>query len=230
MTRGRRFEMIEAGTGNLLLSEVDALVNTVNTAGVMGKGVALQFKQAFPANYKAYRVACEHKEVEIGRMFVWDSEQLGPQRYIINFPTKRHWRAKSRLEDIRAGLQDLVRVIQDQEIESVAIPALGCGNGGLEWGEVRPLIEEALGSLHVRAVVFAPAGAPAPREMPVATPRPPMSFGRAALLALVGPYARAAMRERSDLTRPGASLLEIQKLMYLLQEAGRSRKQVSHFV
>jgi O-acetyl-ADP-ribose deacetylase (regulator of RNase III) len=213
--------VIEEGSGNLLLDDVEALVNTVNTVGVMGKGVALQFKQAFPANYKAYREACARKEVEIGRMFLWDSGQLGSRRYIINFPTKRHWRAKSRLEDVRLGLQDLVRVIEAHRIESIAIPALGCGNGGLEWSTVRPLIEDALGSLPVRAVVYAPVGAPAAHEMPVATKRPKMTFGRAALLALVGPYARAAMIERADLTRPGASLLEIQKLMYLLQEAGQ---------
>jgi len=216
--------MIEFGSGNLLASEADAVVNTVNTVGVMGKGIALQFKQAFPNNYKAYRAACDRGDVKIGRMFVWDSGHLGPQRYIINFPTKRHWRTKSQIADIRAGLDDLVRVIENLELESVALPALGCGNGGLDWNEVRSLIEDALGALKVRTVVFPPAGAPPAREMPVATARPTMTYGRATLLALVGPYARAAMRERFDLARPGASLLEIQKLMYLLQEAGQPLK------
>lgn len=213
--------MIEFGSGNLLASDTEALVNTVNTVGVMGKGVALQFKQAFPANYKAYRAACDHGDVEIGRMFVWDSGRIGPRRYIVNFPTKRHWRAKSRIEDVRLGLNDLVRVIQELKIKSIAVPALGCGNGNLDWNDVLPLIQEALGPLQVRALVFPPIGAPAANEMPVATPRPAMTYGRAALLVLLGPYARAALRERFDLVKPGASLLEIQKLMYLLQEAGQ---------
>lgn len=213
--------MIELGSGNLLASEAEALVNTVNTVGVMGKGVALQFKQAFPDNYKAYRAACKDGRVELGRMFVWDSGRLGLQRYIINFPTKKHWRAKSRLADIQTGLDDLVRIINELDIQSIALPALGCGNGGLDWDEVLPLIEDKLGTLPVHATIYPPAGAPAAREMPVATKKPTMTFGRAALLALVGRYAQAAMRERFDLVRPGASLLEIQKLMYLLQEAGQ---------
>jgi len=212
--------MIEPGSGNLLLAEVDALVNTVNTVGVMGKGVALQFKQAYPENYKAYRAACERDEVATGQMFVWDSGQLGPRRVIVNFPTKNHWRSRSRIEDIRSGLRDLVRVIRELEIESVAIPALGCGNGGLNWADVRPLIEESLAPLNVRAIVFPPTGAPPAAEMPVGTVRPVITLGRAALVALVADYARSAMRERFDLTRPGASLLEIQKLAYFLQEAG----------
>jgi O-acetyl-ADP-ribose deacetylase (regulator of RNase III) len=213
--------MIEFSTGNLLESGAEALVNTVNTVGVMGKGVALQFKQAFPANYRAYKAACDRGEIRTGRMFVWDSGQLGAHQYIINFPTKRHWRAKSRLEDINTGLADLVRVIDELSIESIAIPALGCGNGGLAWQDVRPLIEAAIGTLDIRALVYPPGDTPAPRDMPVATARPKMTFGRAALLVLVGSYARAAMRERFDLARPGASLLEIQKLMYLLQAAGQ---------
>jgi O-acetyl-ADP-ribose deacetylase (regulator of RNase III) len=213
--------MIEFGEGNLLRCQVDALINTVNTVGVMGKGVALQFKQAFPANYKAYRVACERGEVELGRMFVWDSGRLGPQRFVINFPTKGHWRSQSRLPDIEAGLVDLVRVIGELGIESIALPALGCGNGGLRWSDVLPRIEDALASLPVRAVVFPPAGAPAAKEMPVATARPSMTYGRAALLTLLGRYSRMALDERFDLIRPAASLLEIQKLMYLLQETGQ---------
>jgi O-acetyl-ADP-ribose deacetylase (regulator of RNase III) len=212
--------MIEFGQGNLLHAQVDALVNTVNTVGVMGKGVALQFKQAFPANYEAYKRACEHGEVRLGQMFVWDSARHGPRRYIINFPTKRHWRARSRLEDIDTGLADLVRVIDELRITSIAIPALGCGNGGLGWDHVQPRIEQALGPLPVRAIVFPPAGAPPAAEMPIGTEKPPMTVGRAGLIATVARYARGAMVRRFELIRPGASLLEIQKLMYLLQEAG----------
>ena len=213
--------MIEFGEGNLLASDADALVNTVNTVGVMGKGVALQFKQAFPANYRAYRAACARDEVSLGRMFVFDSGLVGPRRYIINFPTKGHWRANSRLADIDAGLDDMVRVIAERGIRSIALPALGCGNGGLDWAVVAPLIEAKLAEIDARCVVFPPAGAPAPNEMPVATARPAMTRGRAAFIALVGRYAQAAMRDRFDMVRPGASLLEIQKLMFLLQESGQ---------
>lgn len=213
--------MIEFGQGNLLKSDTEALVNTVNTVGVMGKGVALQFKQAFPENYKAYRLACQRDEVELGRMFVWDSGQLGNHRFVINFPTKGHWRSNSKIEDIKRGLQDLVSVIAELEIESIALPALGCGNGGLNWSEVLPLIRNALDPLPVRVVIFPPVGAPPAKEMIVATSRPSMSFGKAALIALTGRYATEAARERFDLVRPGASLLEIQKVMYLLQEAGQ---------
>lgn len=212
--------MIEFGEGNLLHAEVDALVNTVNTVGVMGKGVALQFKQAFPANYEAYKQACERDEVRLGSMFVWDSHRRGPRRYIINFPTKRHWRSMSRLDDIDTGLQDLVRVIKELGVTSLAVPALGCGNGGLDWSDVLPRIESALGSLPARVIVYPPVGAPPATDMPIGTERPPMSLGRAALLAVIARYARGAMNQRLDLVRPGASLLEIQKLTYLLQVVG----------
>jgi O-acetyl-ADP-ribose deacetylase (regulator of RNase III) len=212
--------MIELAHGNLLASQAEALVNTVNTVGVMGKGVALQFKQAFPANYRAYRAACERDEMKLGHMFVWDSARIGPRRFIVNFPTKQHWRAKSQLSDIRAGLADLVRVIDELGITSIALPALGCGNGGLDWLDVRSLIETALGPLDVQVFVFPPAGPPDARDMPVGTDPPAMTDGRAALLVLLAGYAQAAMRERFDLIRPGASLLEIQKLGYLLQTSG----------
>jgi O-acetyl-ADP-ribose deacetylase (regulator of RNase III) len=202
--------MIEFGTGNLLQADVDALVNTVNTVGVMGKGVALQFKQAFPANYAAYKRACDLDQVHIGSMFVWDSSRRGPRRYIINFPTKRHWKSKSRIKDIEAGLRDLAHKITEMGITSIAVPALGCGNGGLDWNDVLPLIEDALGPLPVRAIVYPPAGAPPAAEMPIGTKRPPMTVGRAALLAVVARYAKGAMVQRLDLIRPGASLLEIQ--------------------
>ncbi|MGH9198835.1 MAG: type II toxin-antitoxin system antitoxin DNA ADP-ribosyl glycohydrolase DarG, partial [Acidimicrobiia bacterium] len=139
--------MIHLTRGDLLKADADALVNTVNTVGVMGKGVALQFRQAFPRNYEAYRRACERGSVEIGRMFVFDAGQLVRPRYIVNFPTKKHWKSKSRLEDIEAGLVDLVRVIEELDIKSIAVPPLGAGSGGLNWSDVRPRIEEALGGL-----------------------------------------------------------------------------------
>src|SRR5450432_2737943 len=117
--------MISVGSGNLLDAEADALVNTVNTEGVAGKGIALQFRQAFPLNFRAYAAACKRGEVQPGRMFVFDTGRLGPGRYIINFPTKRHWRARSQMSDIRSGLEDLVRVIREYGIRSIAVPPLG---------------------------------------------------------------------------------------------------------
>ena len=114
--------MISAGRGNLLDADVDALVNTVNTVGVMGKGLALQFKRAFPAMAKAYAEAAKRGDVQIGRMHVWRLDRLGGPRIVINFPTKRHWRSPSRLSDIEVGLDDLVRVIREEGITSIAVP------------------------------------------------------------------------------------------------------------
>lgn len=143
--------------GNLLEAEAEALVNTVNTVGVMGRGIAMMFKERFPRNYQAYAAACKAGEVQTGKMFVTATGELGGPRWIINFPTKRHWRQPSRLEWIEEGLRDLVRVVQDNGIRSVALPPLGCGNGGLEWKDVRPLIEDAFKQLQgVDVIVFEP--------------------------------------------------------------------------
>lgn len=210
--------MIVEGTGSLLAADAHALVNTVNTVGVMGKGIALQFKRAFPANYTVYRAACERGEVRLGAMFVHDRAVAGRHRYIINFPTKDHWRSSSRLVDIEAGLADLVRVVTELGITSVAVPALGCGNGGLHWGDVRPLIEAAFAELpDVTVTVFPPHGAPDPAGMPTATPRPAMTTGRALLVAALARYAEMA---RLVEPRTGVSELEIQKIAYSLQLLG----------
>ena len=211
-------QVIEDGQGNLLTADADALVNTVNTVGVMGKGIALQFKRAHPDNYAAYRAAYERGELRIGRILVFDTGRLGSGRYILNFPTKRHWRSGSRLEDIRAGLDDLVRVVRDLQLGSVAVPAQGAGNGGLDWHDVRPLIEAAAERIpEVRVVVFPPAGAPPAEEMPVGTARPDLTRGRATLLVAADRYlAQANTLER----RTGVSELEIQKLAYFLQSLG----------
>src|SRR6266496_1173852 len=158
--------MIEFAVGNVLDADVEALVNTVNTEGVMGKGVALQFRRAFPENYEAYAAACRRKEVQLGRMFVCETHLLDGPGLIINFPTKRHWRSKSRLVDIETGLIDLRRVLEERSVRSVALPALGCGLGGLRWEDVEPRIEAALGDLPIRVLLFPPQAAPAPRAMP----------------------------------------------------------------
>ena len=125
--------MIEFKTGNILTEDAEALVNTVNCVGFMGRGIALQFKKAFPDNFKSYSSACKRNEVQPGRMFVYATGQLAYPRYIINFPTKRHWRGKSRMEDIDAGLAALAEAIRSHNIQSIAIPPLGSGLGGLDW-------------------------------------------------------------------------------------------------
>lgn len=143
-------------TGNLLTAGTDALVNPVNTAGVMGAGLALAFRFAYPANYRAYRNACAAGTVQPGRMFVHHTGRPNP-RFIINFPTKRSWRDRTRLDDIRTGLDDLVGVVADHNVTSIAIPALGCGLGGQPWELVRKLIEEACTRIpHVPVVIYGP--------------------------------------------------------------------------
>lgn len=149
--------MLTEEHGNLLEAPADAMVNTVNTVGIMGKGLALQFKQAYPGNFRAYEFACRRGEVHLGKMFTYETGQLGRPRFVINFPTKGHWRSMSKLSDIKAGLDDLRDVIRERRIDSIAIPPLGCGNGGLDWLNVRPLIVEALADLPgVRVMVYPP--------------------------------------------------------------------------
>ena len=144
-----------ACTGNLLDSPAEAYVNAVNCAGVMGAGIALAFRRAYPDYFETYRLFCAAGQVNLGSVSVYVRE--GKPRYIISFPTKRHWRDASRLEDIETGLADLRQVIQSGRIRSVAIPALGCGRGGLEWDAVQPLIRKALVDLEgVRTYVYLP--------------------------------------------------------------------------
>lgn len=211
--------MLELSNGNLLTAQVDALVNTVNTEGVMGKGIALQFKQAFPEMYKAYELACRAKEVQLGHMHVYDLGGLvGGPRWIINFPTKGHWKSKSRIADIDAGLKDLIATIRKLDIRSIAVPPLGCGYGGLSWKDVQPMIEHAFAEVpDVHVSLFPPSGAPDPASMPIRTERPKMTPGRAALIAIIQRYQKG-------LLDPFVSLLEIHKLMYFLQESGEPLK------
>ncbi len=149
--------MVKFTQGNLLDAPTEALVNTVNTVGVMGKGIALMFKEAFPANFQAYESACKQKQVKIGKMFVTENRTFTGLRWIINFPTKKHWRQPSKLEWILEGLDDLRRFIEEQQIRSIAVPPLGAGNGGLDWSTVRPEVERILGGLEgVEILVFEP--------------------------------------------------------------------------
>ena len=206
--------MIEFTSGDILKDDVDAIVNTVNCVGIMGRGIALQFKNAWPENFKAYEAACKREEVQPGRMFVYEVGQLTTPRYIINFPTKRHWRGKSRIEDIESGLKALVSEIRQRGIRSIAIPPLGSGLGGLDWNDVRPRIEAAMRDLpDVRVRIFEPKGAPASDVMHHSREVPTMTAGRAALVELMGRYIRG-------LLDPTITLLEVHKLMYFMQEAG----------
>lgn len=205
--------MIKYTTGDILNDRADAIVNTVNCVGVMGRGIALQFKKAWPKNFEAYAAACKQDEVQPGRMFVYETGRLSPPRFIINFPTKRHWRGKSRLEDIESGLEDLRRVIAELGIESIAIPPLGSGLGGLDWPDVRSRIEASLGELEVEIRIYEPSGAPQAEKMRHVRKVPNMTPGRAALVALTRRYL-------GGLLDPSVSLLEVHKLMYFMQEAG----------
>jgi O-acetyl-ADP-ribose deacetylase (regulator of RNase III) len=207
--------MIEFKIGNLFSERAEALVNTVNCVGIMGRGVALQFKKAFPENFAAYRAACQKGEVQPGTMFVFETGHLTLPRYIINFPTKRHWRGKSRLEDIESGLQALVRVIEQEGIASIALPPLASGLGGRDWKkEVRPLIETYLGSLpHTKVIVFEPGPNPESANDRQSGKVPQMTPGRAALIGLIDRYLAGLMD-------PSVTLLEVHKLMYFMQEAG----------
>ena len=148
--------MIAYLRGNLLDDDAQALVNTVNTVGVMGKGIALQFKQRFPANFVAYAQACKLGQVQTGRMFVTESGELTGPRWVVNFPTKQHWRDPSRMEWVVDGLQDLHSFLASDTVQSIALPALGAGLGGLPWAAVRRHIEAALGDLPVQVRVYEP--------------------------------------------------------------------------
>jgi O-acetyl-ADP-ribose deacetylase (regulator of RNase III) len=210
--------MIEHTSGDILRADAEALVNTVNCVGFMGRGIALQFKHVFPRNFKAYEAACKRGDVQPGRMLVVETGQLTNPRYIINFPTKRHWRGKSRIDDIESGLEALVADVKRLGIRSIAVPPLGCGLGGLEWSDVRPRIERAFAMLpEVRVLLYDPSGAPAPKEMAKGTDVPAMTPGRATLVVLMKRYLNGLMD-------PFVSLLEIHKLMYFAQEAGEPLK------
>ncbi len=199
--------MITYLQGNLLTAPAEALVNTVNTVGVMGKGIALMFKEAFPENFHAYHQACLQKEVRVGRMFVTENHALSGPRWLINFPTKQHWRQPSQLAWIVEGLDDLRRVIEEKQIRSVALPPLGCGNGGLDWNEVRPHIERALRSLEsVDVMVFEPT----PQYQNVSKPTGVSKLTPARALV-------AEMVRRYWVLGIDCTYLEVQKLCWFLE-------------
>lgn len=151
--------MILLRQGDILNADVEAIVNTVNCIGIMGSGLALQFRKAFPDNYDVYRKVCDRKELKPGMMLIHDLNRLVNPRYIVNFPTKRHWKDSSKPEDIESGLRTLTAEILKLGICSIAIPPLGCGLGGLDWKVVRPMIEKAFLELpEVEVYLFEPTG------------------------------------------------------------------------
>lgn len=205
---------IHTKKGDMFAEPVEALVNTVNCVGVMGKGVALEFKNRWPANFRAYKSLCDAKGLKPGQMFVFDTKELfaseGP-RYLINFPTKAHWRSKSKMEYIEDGLDALVEAIREHGITSIAIPPLGCGNGGLAWADVLSMIETKLSKLDdVDIILFAPKhAADAPEHV---HSKVPMTYPRAILLKAL-----------SDLERyfdGSFDRISLQKIAYFLQALG----------
>jgi O-acetyl-ADP-ribose deacetylase (regulator of RNase III) len=200
--------MIRFTKGNLLDASAEAVVNTVNEVGVMGKGIALMFRERFAANTAAYTAATKAKEVQVGHMFVTLTGELFP-KWIINFPTKKHWRSPSKLEWIQTGLEDLRRVIQENNIRSVALPPLGCGNGGLEWSQVRPMIEAALAALaDVDVIVYEPTDAYYNAMKTEGVEK--LTVARALVAELVRRYSILGL---------DCTVLEVQKLAYFLQRA-----------
>ena len=204
--------MIKYLKGNIFESEADALVNTVNTVGVMGKGIALQFKKAYLNNYRAYVEACKRKEINIGELFVTKDSNLSTgERYIINFPTKKNWRKPSEYSYIKEGLDDLVRVIKEKHIKSVAIPPLGAGNGGLEWEKVKTIIEDKLKNVSAEFFVYEPT---AYIKEQLKKERVKLTNARALLLYVL-----------YDLVRNGEYVSEFssEKICYFLQRFGAKK-------
>jgi O-acetyl-ADP-ribose deacetylase (regulator of RNase III) len=202
------FLMITFTQGNLLEARAEALVNTVNTVGVMGKGIALMFKERFAENFRRYATACKAKEVRTGKVFITEVHELDGPRWIVNFPTKQHWRGDSKIEWIIEGLQDLRCFLIENKVKSIAIPPLGAGNGGLDWAEVRPQIEEALADLDTKIIVFEPTQKY--QNVAKRTGIEKLTPARALIAELVRRYWVLGME---------CSLLEIQKLAWFLERA-----------
>jgi O-acetyl-ADP-ribose deacetylase (regulator of RNase III) len=201
--------MLTYTQGNLLTADAEALVNTVNTVGVMGKGIALMFKEQFPDNFRAYEAACKRKEVRIGQMFVTERHDLMGPKWIINFPTKQHWRQPSKMEWVQAGLVDLRRIILEKRIKSVALPPLGTGNGGLEWSRVRSLIERELSTLQdVKVIIFQPTAKY--QNVAKRSGVEKLTPSRALIAELVRRYSVFGFE---------CTLLEIQKLAWFLERS-----------
>jgi O-acetyl-ADP-ribose deacetylase (regulator of RNase III) len=208
--------MIKYTQGNLLDAPVDALVNTVNTVGVMGKGIALQFKNRFSNNYKIYQEACKAKSFGVGELLVVEEKDLNEKKLIINFPTKAHWRADSKYEYIESGLKELSKLILDKKITSIALPPLGCGNGGLDWEKVKPMIDQYLGDLPAEVLVYTPNDQiKEVLQNESVNKEIKLSPARAMLLYLMHQY---------EVYGEQSSLFVANKLAYFLQRSGETLK------
>ena len=204
--------MIQYTTGNILESNAQALINTVNTVGIMGKGIALQFKKAYPNNFSAYQNACKKGDIAIGKLFITKDRNLNSgEKIIINFPTKKDWRKSSEYSFIEEGLDNLVQIIEQQDIKSIAIPPLGAGNGGLEWEKVKKMIEQKLNSINVEVIVYEPTKA---IKEYLKTERVKLTEARALLLYVL-----------YDLVRNGEYVSEFssEKICYFLQKFGAEK-------
>jgi O-acetyl-ADP-ribose deacetylase (regulator of RNase III)/uncharacterized protein YwgA len=200
--------MIETKHGDILSANTEAIINTVNCVGIMGKGIALQFKLKYPDNYHFYKKTCDQGRMIIGQVLIFERSAVDNPKYIINFPTKRHWKGKSTIDDIREGLNSLVAEVKKLEIKSIAIPALGSGLGGLDWMQVKPIIINAFLTLpEVDIQLFEPHFSPAPESIMVNTKKPNMTLTRALLIKLLQVYQALGYPH---------SLLEVQKLMYFM--------------
>lgn len=212
--------MITYQTGNILHDQADAIVNTVNTVGVMGKGLALQFKKAFPDNFKVYKKACDEQSLIVGQVLPVSLNSMNAPFFVINFPTKAHWKGKSKLEYISAGLESLKAEVKRLELKSVAIPALGSGLGGLPWEQVEEVIRDCLSDMpEIEWRVYPPQAAPKAVAMPNETKKPKMTIGRAAVLGLIDRYLSTGFGYH-------LSLLEVQKLVYFLTVVGEPLNKV----
>lgn len=198
-------------TGNILESNAEALVNTVNTVGVMGKGIALQFKERYADNYAQYAAACKRGDVNIGKMFITPTNSMVNPKWIINFPTKQHWMHKSSYEFIKAGLDDLVIQLNERNIKSLAIPPLGAGQGGLDWQKVKSILVEKLSGLDLDIIIYEPVTQW--QNVKTKSEIPRLTKPRALVLALINRYRQLGYE---------ISLLEIQKLAYFLQRMGQT--------
>ena len=197
--------------GNILESTAEALVNTVNTVGVMGKGVALQFKERFPDNFAQYVSACKRGEVTIGKMFVTNANSIINPKWIFNFPTKKHWMHKSSYEYIKSGIEDLVIQVKEKNIKSIAIPPLGAGQGGLDWQIVKDILSERLSHLNMEIIIYEPIAQWSSSQQNSEISK--LTKPRALVLALINRYRQLGYE---------ISLLEIQKLAYFLQRMGQN--------
>lgn len=201
--------MLNFTTGNLLEARSQALVNTVNTVGVMGKGIALMFKERFGDNYRQYASACKEGKVQTGQMFITELSELDGPRWIVNFPTKQHWRSPSQLKWVIEGLHDLRQFLLENNVKSIAIPPLGAGNGGLSWELVRPEIELALGDIpNIEITVFEPTKQYLNVSKRAGVEK--LTPARALIAELVRRYCVLGME---------CSLLEIQKLAWFLERS-----------